>query len=257
MSETPAPLKATLVKDILQVTGVVYQANIALFVIYISFFVYLVIPRGARKHFCNAYPKRHTRTRYIKHEVPTLVTTHRMSYDSIDDVEQNNLQFQTPSARSSHDIGCTAAFPLHPAPMILNPEKAWIMTGEALMLGPKTPAGGSMYSSPRGLFTSDRKRDRLGSTRTPLPPKIDENETMSPSSVVDQSMMSSSSSKRLLVLMSSRCLDRKQEIDQQEAFDLLRSRGVPFDRVDGMNTLHRKRYVYLGHTMIIESRRPA
>jgi hypothetical protein len=63
----------------------------------------------------------------------------------------------------------------------------------------------------------------------------------SPNSVLDQT--ESDQPKKLLVLMSSRCLDPQQGQNQKDAIALLRQRKVHFETVDGMNPLQRNRYV--------------
>jgi hypothetical protein len=224
MSQTSAlPLRASSGRDKVVDSATLFETNAVLFCLCLSFVGYLMIPRGARKYFCNAYPKRFAKTYFVKHEVPTHVTT----YESISDVG-----CISPSARSRR--GCFTA--TGPSPLILDPRTTCVMTGQ---VGQK--ASSSVLSSPSRGFTLDASNNRPGMQhlKTPLPSRIDEDASQSPNSVLDQSMISDT--KKLLVLISSRCLDKQQEQDQKDAIELLGKRNVPFDTIDGMNGANRSR----------------
>lgn len=235
-------MQASVVVEDTVDTIIVLQTNCVLFLLCCSFVMYLMVPRGVRKHVCNVYPKRFAKTYFVQHEVPTQITTSReQDYDFIntcsDDGYHNSF---TPTPRRSKKKPTRGW--VAPSPLILDPEKACVMTGQ-LFTGQQQPADTTASScddsSPARLFTPGGTA-RKHNIRNPLHSTIDEEAgSQSPNSVMDQSMCSDT--KKLLVLISTRNLDKQQLQDQKEALALLRQRKVPYDTVDGMNSLQRSR----------------
>lgn len=233
MSEVSVP--PMLVKERFVDAELLMKTNFALLMFFFGFVGYLILPRGTRKYLCNAYPKRFHRISFAKHEVPTQITTSpNPDYEPIDDCYTSF----TPRSSSRSDRPNRGWMP--PTPLILEPGNACVTTGQIFAGQPAIDAASSIYSSPSRLFTPGRTSRKTRNARTPFQPTIDETDanSQSPNSVLDQSM---GESKKLLVLMSSRCLDKQQMQNQQEAFALLRQRKVPFETVDGMNGLQRSR----------------
>ena len=222
-----------LIKERVVNTELLIKTNFALLMFFFGFVGYLILPRGARKYFCNAYPKRFHRISFAKHEVPTQISTSpNPDYEPIDDCYTSF----TPRSSSRSDNPNRGWMP--PTPLILEPGNACVTTGQIFAGHQPVDAASSIYSSPSRLFTPGRTNKKR-SARTPFQPTIDEDaNSQSPNSVLDQSMVET---KKLVVLMTSRCLDKQQMQNQQEAFALLRQRKVPFETVDGMNGLQRSR----------------
>ncbi|KAI2513439.1 hypothetical protein MHU86_913 [Fragilaria crotonensis] len=209
----------------------VVLTNCALLLVCVAFVGYLAIPGGARKRYCNSHPRRFARTSFVLRDcdvlTPIVSASPDRGYDSIDD-GYTSFAPRSPSRSDLLHGGCSL-----PTPLIMDPGIACLSKGQA------TPNAPSSHR-----WSTPGKTSRTHGRQTPAtarpPPTIEEDvNNNSPNSVSDKS--EHELPKKLLVLVSTRCLDPQQEQNQRDAIALLRQRKVPFETVDGMNPLQRTR----------------
>ena len=224
-------------------SDLIVVTNCALLLICITFVVYLTIPRGARKQYCNSHPTRFARSSFVMSDCDVSKQRRLASpdrgYDAIDDGGYTSFAPRSPSRSDVPHRGCSISTPL-----IGEPGIACLSTGQAPTEHGRTDTAlfSSSWFTP-GTRTTRKQPQRTPATDWPPPPTLEENSiNHSPSSsVLNQSECELS--KKLLVLISSRCLDPQQVQNQRDAIALLRQRKVRFETVDGMNALQRSRYV--------------
>lgn len=93
----------------------------------------------------------------------------------------------------------------------------------------------SLHSSPSGFL----KPSRWNVKKLRQPARLNEKSCIPQYATSDESVLNDS--KKLLILMSSRCLDKQQAENQKTALEILKARRVPFETVDGMKSINRKR----------------
>jgi len=242
---------------LIDASNILSQHNNALVAICGGFFIYLLVPKGAKKYFCNAYPRRFLRTgknrlvatkakaTHIRTILPTvknaLIDTRRAW-----EADKKKLVASPSEANSRGTLNFEYEKECFMSPQLLYQANACTRKGNNRLCG-SPDACSSMHSSPSRLFSNDRQMSSYGSTNQRgvrlfvSPEERREEHVSTKSTQLREAACEVDNSKKLLVLISKGCLDEAKEYQQIEALALLRARRVPFEVVDGMDPMQRSR----------------
>lgn len=212
----------------------------ALVAAFSGFIFYLLIPKGIRKHFFDALPRRYAKTRNRRKKRKSKVrwSDAKSSRDSWMYAEHANKDCFLPSHANLllDPSGCSA-------PPLDSPITAASMCSSYHrgLLSPKSMTQNNHHCTEKTPLLSNTKR-RIAQrvSATPLSNQTSNSSRQSsPQSVA--SLMDRTEPTRVLLLLSSKLDDADQIQHQREAQELLQDRGVPFETADADDPINRDR----------------
>ena len=243
-------------------SDLLYQHNNALAVVCGGFFVYLLVPKGMKKRFCTTSPRR-----VVRSEASSLSTTKDRASRLREILPFAKCAFIDTKRTWNGDKSCMTTSPSkvtsHEAFSDDNRKDCQtashlqFQTDDGHRARKDTPsrrlsnALTSIPSSSARLFSTQKLPLNYGSMnavdiplfQSPIDKRMESD--LKEVTSIQSEILELDNSKKLLVLISKRCLDEVMQNQQEEALALLKMRRVPFDIVDGMDPMQRTRYVYI------------
>jgi hypothetical protein len=215
------------------VTAIV-DMDSALCCICFLFMAYLLFPKSIRKHVCCASPSGSSKGYVVPPDVKSLSSPSSTSSTTIArgntpkskdamDYEDGYISFSPRASSDALPFACTRKSVLDYGTIFQRPS-----------ISP-TKSSSERKSSLKVTFKSPRVDKTFEKSH------VEEGPAIAKSGSRSQTNPSTDEAKKLIVLLSSLCMDRQQEQDQRDALTLLRQRKAVFNVVDGSQGTHRKR----------------